>query len=113
MYASVDFIWDINFYGANENSRWCLTNRSYEAGCFSKPVLTHGDTTAGDFVTRHNVGWVFDHPIAQNLRKFFSNLSVDDYIAKQRAVEAAPRSLFVETDDIERLCGTIDGQNPS
>lgn len=107
MYASVDLVWNINISGGNKNSRWCLSNRSYEAGCYLKPVLSRRDDTGGNFVIRHNLGWVFDEPIAENLRDFFINLSVDEYIAKRQAVEAAPRSLFVETDDIERLCRTI------
>jgi len=105
IYGAVDFVWSVDLNDLSGNSRWLLTNATYEALYFGKPIISISDTAVGDFITEHNAGWCLAEPIEDELIALFTRMSEAQYAAKYTAIAAIPRERFVESDEIERIFG--------
>jgi succinoglycan biosynthesis protein ExoL len=103
IYGAVDVVWSADLNALEGNSRWLLTNATYEALYFGKPIISLSNTAVGEFVTEHDAGWCIEQPVEDALIDLFSHLSKDQYRAKCAIIAAIPRHRFVESDEIEQI----------
>jgi glycosyltransferase involved in cell wall biosynthesis len=103
IYGSVDFVWSADLNALEGNSRWLLTNATYEALYFGKPIISLCETAVGEFVSEHNAGWCIEEPVADALIDLFTGLTGEKYRAKCAKIAAIPRDRFVESDEIEQI----------
>jgi succinoglycan biosynthesis protein ExoL len=103
IYASVDLCWGFDFCSPGQNSKWCLTNRLYEAGYFGVPILVEADTAGGEFVRRTGSGWTVDPPVEKSLRTLFSRIEVAEVREKQAHITGLDASGFALDTDLVKL----------
>jgi glycosyltransferase involved in cell wall biosynthesis len=103
IYGAVDIVWSADLNALDGNSRWLLTNATYEALYFGKPLISLSSTAVGEFVAEHDAGWCIEEPVEDALIDLFTHLSEDQYRAKCATIAAIPRDRFVESDEIERI----------
>ena len=103
VYSSVDVCWGFDFCCPGLNSRWCLTNRLYEAGYFGVPILVEQDTAGGEFVQRLGSGWAIPQPLEESLRDFFGCLTPARIREKRAHTAALPAGAFVLDEDLPAL----------
>jgi succinoglycan biosynthesis protein ExoL len=103
IYGSVDIVWSADLNALEGNSRWLLTNATYEALYFGKPIISLSETAVGDFVAENDAGWCIDEPVEEALLTLFAQLSDDEYREKCATIAAIPRERFVESDEIEQI----------
>jgi succinoglycan biosynthesis protein ExoL len=111
IYGAVDIVWSADLNALDGNSRWLMTNATYEALYFGKPIISLSETAVGNFVAEHDAGWCIDEPVEEALIDLFTHLSEDQYRAKCATIAAIPRDCFVESDEIEQILriSRIDG----
>ena len=109
VYGAVDIVWSIDCNFPTGNSKWLLTNGLYEAGYFAKPALGLAGTAVGEFVATYGSGWCLSEPLAENLLDFVAKLTHEEYDAKRKAISELSSDIFIETDEIERLWGLLQG----
>jgi succinoglycan biosynthesis protein ExoL len=107
LYAAVDLCWGFDFCSPGLNSKWCLTNRLYEAGYFGVPILVEDHTAGGDYVRRHGSGWVFAQPMEESLMKFFSRVTDEEIRARQAHTAGLDASVFALDSDLAGLRETF------
>ena len=103
IYGAVHLIWSIDCNDLAANSKWLLTNSLYEAGYLKKPVLALSNTAVGQFVAAWGCGWCLEEPIEQNLARFVTELSPDEYNSKISNMTTLTSELFSETNEIEQI----------
>jgi succinoglycan biosynthesis protein ExoL len=103
IYSSVDICWGFDFCCPGLNSRWCLTNRLYEAGYFGVPILVEQDTAGGEFVQRLGSGWAIPQPLEKSLRDFFGSLTLAQIRERRAHTAALPPGAFVLDGDLPAL----------
>lgn len=107
LYGGVDFAWGIDLENTDNNSRWLLPCRLYEAGYFAVPCLAARGFELGNRVERQGIGWAFDAPFEDALVEFFEALTPVAYQEKRRALQAMPDSAFVAGVDLDALCRVL------
>lgn len=107
MYSGVDFAWALDLEHTDHNSRWLMPCRFYEAGHFGVPCLAVRGFEVGSALERHGIGWTFDMPLDDALVRFFETLTPEAYSRVRRRLDAAPRGMFVASDDVSQLCGIL------
>jgi succinoglycan biosynthesis protein ExoL len=107
LYASVDLCWGFDLCSPGLNSKWCLTNRLYEAGYFGVPILVEDNTAGGEYVRRLGSGWVFPHPLEESLEAFFSQVSDAEIRARQAHTAQLDASVFALDADLAALRETF------
>ena len=112
IYAEIDFAWAIDLENADENSRWLLPCRYYEAGFYGVPCLAARGFEVGALIDGLDVGWTFDAPLAESIERFLRGVAPADHAEKRRRLLALPASHFVAGDDIAALCRLMDGEAP-
>jgi succinoglycan biosynthesis protein ExoL len=103
IYSEVDLCWGFDFYAAGGNSKWCLTNRIYEAGLFGVPLLVEAETMGGKYVERLRSGWTFREPLEETLVEFFKKVSPAEVRERQKWVRGLPVMTFLLNQDLLRL----------
>lgn len=56
LYAPAHFVWGFVDPTENDNEKWLLSNRLYDAIVTRRPVITNADTASGDYVTANRLG---------------------------------------------------------
>lgn len=65
IYSELDLVWSLDFMEAGLNSVWLLPNRIYEGGYYGVPSITYAGTQTSAWVTRHQVGFTIEEPLAE------------------------------------------------
>lgn len=58
LYEQAHFVWGFVDPDENDNERWLLSNRLYDAIVTQRPVLTNSGTASGDYALAHQLGLV-------------------------------------------------------
>ena len=103
IYGQIDLCWGFDFCDSSHNSKWCLANRTYEAGLYCVPLLTQSGTTNGEFVDRIGLGWSFDEPILTSVGRFLRSVGRDAILAKKGRIATLDCRLFLLDKDMARL----------
>jgi succinoglycan biosynthesis protein ExoL len=103
LYGGVDFAWAIDLENADNNSRWLLPCRLYEAGYFGVPCLAARGFELGNRIERGGTGWTFDAPFEDELVRFFETLTPAEYERKRHALSSLPDDAFVAGADLDAL----------
>ncbi len=103
IYGDVDFAWGIDLENIDNNSRWLLPCRLYEAGYFAVPCLAARGFELGNRVERQGIGWAFHAPFEDELVHFLSTLTTAEYEEKCQALRAMPDNAFVAGIDFDAL----------
>ncbi|MDE2228389.1 MAG: hypothetical protein KGL11_05030 [Alphaproteobacteria bacterium] len=104
LYRGADFVWALDLENTNDNSRWLLPNRFYEAGLFGVPCLAVHGFEFGNMIERTRVGWTFGEPLEDSLTHFFETLTAAEHLQRRRRLAAQPASAFVADEDAAALC---------
>jgi hypothetical protein len=56
IYRDAHLVWGFVDPAENDNEKWLLTNRIYDAITRQRPILTNAGTASGDYVTAHRLG---------------------------------------------------------
>ena len=107
LYGSIDFAWGIDLENTDNNSRWLLPCRLYEAGYFAVPCLAARGFEIGNRVERQGIGWAFGTSLEDELVRFFETLTPAEHWEKQQALRALPDSAFVAGVDLDALCRVL------
>jgi succinoglycan biosynthesis protein ExoL len=103
LYGRVDFAWALDLENTDNNSRWLMPCRFYEAGYYGIPCLAVHGFEIGSVVEKHRIGWTFDTPLEESLARFFERLTETEYADVRDRLRAAP-GMFVAGDDVTGLC---------
>ena len=103
IYGGVDLCWGFDFCDTSHNSKWCLANRTYEAGFCGVPLLIQAGTANGELVERLGIGWSFEEPLLLSISRFLKSLSREEILLKKRHIEALNVDHFVLNADLPRL----------
>jgi succinoglycan biosynthesis protein ExoL len=95
LYGKVDFAWALDLEHVENNSRWLMPCRFYEAGYFDVPCLTGAGFQVGQIVDELKVGWTFAEPYEEALVAFFRSLTWQDYAERRARLAALPAGRFV------------------
>ncbi len=115
IYGAVDIVWSVDLNDLKGNSRWLLTNATYESLYFGKPIITLAGTAVGEFLSKYDAGWCLGDCIEDELVALFASLSESEYAAKCATIAAIPRNRFVESDEIEQIfrIGRLGAETPA
>jgi succinoglycan biosynthesis protein ExoL len=108
LYGGVDLAWALDLEHVDHNSRWLMPCRFYEAGYFGVPCLAVHGFEVGRAIETHRIGWTFREPLEDSLVEFFEKLTATDYERVQARLKAAPRSMFVASEDVGVLCRILE-----
>jgi succinoglycan biosynthesis protein ExoL len=107
IYRDTDFVWAIDLENADNNSRWLLPCRFYEAGYLGLPCLAARDFEVGRKVEALGAGWAFPDPFEDTLTAFLTDVTPEEYGEKRRRLSELPASTFIAGDDAAALCHFI------
>lgn len=99
IYSSLDLVWSQDLWQSGNNSDWLLPNRIYEASWAGCPNVAVAGTETGRRVASDNLGWVIDHPDADDLVALLDRLSRDEIAARGQALLDRPARDFVQSAD--------------
>lgn len=109
LYARVDVVW-MGYPDPrtlDPDWRWaqavCRSNRFYESGYFAKPTIALAGGADGAEIARLGIGLVLEDPDDESVVSAIRAIRDEDLRRWQHRLEALPRSLFVYTDETERL----------
>jgi len=109
MYARVDIVWMCYPAPALRDPDWrwaqevCRSNRFYESGYFRTPTIALAGGADGQEVERLGIGLTLSDPGDEAVIQAIRAITDEDLLGWQRNLEALPRSVFVYTDEAERL----------
>src|SRR5690606_33057344 len=112
IYAAVDFVWALDLEREDDNSRWLMPCRFYEAGLFGVPSLAARGFEVGDRVDQEGIGWTFEAPYEAALTAFFEKITRPEYGATRKRLADLPPETFVSGDDTTELCRMLDDGSP-
>lgn len=101
LYASVDFIWAIDYFEEGGNSDWLLPNRLYEGLANGVVPIALGDTETGHWLERNGVGWVVRQP-ERELLPAIQCLDEVHYTKMCRAIASLDSSRICQTPEEKR-----------
>jgi len=107
IYRDADFVWALDLENVDNNSRWLLPCRFYEAGYLGLPCLVARDFEVGRKVESLDAGWTFSAPFDDTLFKFFEQVTRAEYAEKRRRITELPASTFLAQNDGAALCHFI------
>ena len=108
VFGGSDFAWIAHAYG-DANSLWARANRFYQGGVFGLPLVAQRGTEDGRVVDELDLGPVIDLHRRDEAVHALLAIDGDDLERWRGSVRAQPRSLFVYTDDHERLLEALRG----
>jgi len=103
VYSDTDFVWALDLENADNNSRWLLPCRFYEAGILGLPCLAARDFELGRKIDTLEVGWTFAAPFEETLAAFFLSMTPDAYEERRRRLLDLPASAFIAGEDVSVL----------
>lgn len=106
-YGAVHLTWAADFLDPDFNSRWCLANRIYEGGAFGAVAIAAAETASGRMIEREKLGWTINEPLEETAPRFLAGLDHSAYNHMRAGVLSAPRNLFIDIDDTERLVAAL------
>ncbi|MCX6924468.1 MAG: hypothetical protein NT154_14820 [Verrucomicrobia bacterium] len=109
IYGGVDLAWGFDFCDTSHNSRWCLANRTYEAGFCGVPLLIQAGTANGELVERLGIGWSFEEPLLLSISRFLKSVSREEILRKKKQIAALDADCFVLNADLPRFKGALQG----
>jgi len=109
IYGRVDLCWGFDFCDTSHNSKWCLANRTYEAGFCGVPVLIQAGTANGELVERLGIGWSFEEPLLLAISRFLKSVNREEVLLKKKQIAALDADLFVLNADLTRFKGALQG----
>lgn len=104
VYRDTDFVWALDLENADNNSRWLLPCRLYEAGALGLPCLAARDFEAGRKVEAMGAGWTFPEPYEETMAEFLASVTQAEVEEKRRHLATLPQSTFVAGEDTAALC---------
>lgn len=107
VYSDTDFVWALDLENVDNNSRWLLPCRFYEAGYLGLPCLVARDFEVGRKVESLNAGWTFSAPLEDTLSDFFESLTPAEYASKRQHIAELPADTFLSKNDSAALCHFI------
>lgn len=107
VYHDTDFVWALDLENIDNNSRWLLPCRFYEAGYLGLPCLVARDFEVGRKVASLDAGWTFSAPFDEALSNFFARVTPAEYAEKRQHITQLPASTFLVQNDGAALCHFI------
>jgi len=108
IYQSVHFTWAIDFYEAGLNSAWLLPNRLYEGGLHGAVPLAAAGVATGAWLHAQQAGVLLGEDLAQDLARYFAELTAPGYAAAAAALAAVPVACWADDGaDGERLMAQV------
>lgn len=89
LFATIDFIWAIDYFEEGLNSAWLLPNRLYEGLAHGAVPLALANVETGAWLRRNGVGVLLDDPVAE-LPALLAGLSPAGFRQLRDAVAALP-----------------------
>ncbi|WP_198374093.1 glycosyl transferase family 1 [Neoroseomonas rubea] len=113
IYGAVHFVWSIDFFEADGNSRWLLPNRLYEGGYHGVVPIALAAVETGRWLATQGAGMLLAEPLAVDLLRHFSELRPDAYAEAAAQVARVERSAWLdEGQDGERLAAALCIRRP-
>ena len=115
MYARVDIVWMCYPAPALHDPDWrwaqevCRSNRFYESCYFRTPTIALAGGADGVEVARLGIGLTLRDPGDEAVLHAIRAITDEDLRGWRRNLEALPRSVFVYTDEAERLGRALAG----
>lgn len=107
VYRDTDFVWALDLENIDNNSRWLLPCRLYEAGALGLPCLAVRDFEVGRKIESLDIGWTFNGPFENPLIEFFQNVTREEVDEKRSRLLDLPKESFVARDDAAVLCHIV------
>ena len=107
VYRDADFVWALDLENIDNNSRWLLPCRLYEAGALGLPCLAVRDFEVGRKIDALDIGWTFDQPFENPLIEFFQSVTRAEVDEKRSRLLDLPKESFVADDDAAVLCRLV------
>lgn len=109
LYASVHFVWAIDYFEEGLNSSWLLPNRLYEGLANGAVPLALRTVATGSWLKQAGVGLLLDDPVAE-LRPLLGRLDADGYGALTDAVRDLPTDkVLMSGQECRKAVRTITG----
>ena len=91
---------------SNDNERWLLSNRLYQAGAFRCPIVATRGSKVADVAVERNLGWVLDNDCKEMAALFASVLNdPKSYLEMVRAMPDQKQFYF--GDEYSRLLASL------
>lgn len=103
VYSDTDFVWALDLENTDNNSRWLLPCRFYEAGILGLPCLAARDFELGRKIDALEVGWTFAAPFEEELTAFFLSVTTDAYDERRSRLLDLPAPAFIAGEDVSVL----------
>ncbi len=103
VYSDADFVWALDLENTDNNSRWLLPCRFYEAGILGLPCLAARDFELGRKIDGIEAGWTFEPPFEEALVAFFRSVTPEEYEERRRRLLSLPPSAFIAGEDVAVL----------
>lgn len=109
LYASVHFVWAIDYFEEGLNSSWLLPNRLYEGLANGAVPLALRSVATGGWLKQAGVGLLLDDPAAE-LPPLLDGLSADDHDMLADAVRDLPTDkVLMSREECHKAVRTITG----
>lgn len=112
LYGSVDLVWATYPKAANPDDprwRWPRTNRFYEACSFGKPMIGQTGSADGELIERYDIGLTVDTAQPVEALARLQAITPSDLARWTANLAALPPSLYLYTDEHERLFAALVG----
>ena len=103
LYGASHFVWAVDWYDADGNSRVLLPNRIYYAAAYGCPVIAEQGTATGKWVEDKSAGVVLQSLSPASLAKWFLSLSHALYADLRRDAAMLPHSVWQGESDRKAL----------
>ncbi|HEY4343339.1 MAG TPA: hypothetical protein VGN05_03260 [Parvibaculum sp.] len=107
VYQDADFVWALDLENIDNNSRWLLPCRLYEAGALGLPCLAVRDFEVGRKIDALDMGWTFKEPFESALVDFFKTVTRQEVDQKRNRLFDLPITTFIAEDDAYSLCAFV------
>lgn len=107
VYRDADFVWALDLENIDNNSRWLLPCRLYEAGALGLPCIAVRDFEVGRKIDALGIGWTFKPPFENPLTEFFRRVTREEVEQKRNRLFDLPKESFIAHDDAAVLCHLV------
>jgi succinoglycan biosynthesis protein ExoL len=103
IYSKIHISWIGNVIKDSDSTRWALPNRYYESLYYKVPMISHKNTSVSERVEEKNVGWSLDFNNFEEVSRFFSDFSREDYIAVMKSFDNLKDEDIIGVYDHQRM----------
>ena len=105
LYGEVDMVWACYPYPKRSewNWRWARTNRFYESCYFKKPMIVLAGSGDAHDVKHYSIGMLVKDDVVNAI----TSIKAEDIIRWDKNILQLNKSLYVYTDEIEKLSSSI------